>query len=105
MRRSTAFESPLHVAAHGGGRPLEGVAGEQHVADKRLDRRLADQPDEEELLYHRGGDSSEGGQAEEELAEPGGLVGVLGPAVLLQRALRLLLQLLNHWRGRQADCV
>lgn len=32
--------------------PREAVAGQQHVADQRLDRRLAHQPDEEQLLDH-----------------------------------------------------
>ena len=88
--------------------PLEGVAidgREEHVPDEGLDGGLAHQSDEEELLYHRGGHGPEGGQSEQQLAEPGGLVGVLGPAVLLQRALRLLLQLLDHLRRRQPHRV
>ena len=79
----------------GQGRPLESVPGEKHVTDEGLYRGLAHQPDEEELLYHGGGHRPQGGQPQQQLAEPGGLVGVLGPAVFLQRALRLLLQLLN----------
>ena len=41
----------LHAGVGGGGLcragPLEGVAGEEHVPDQGLDRRLADQPDKE----------------------------------------------------------
>ena len=77
---------------------MEGVARQEHVPYERLDGSLAHQADKEELFYHRGGDGPEGGQPEQELPKPGGLVGVLGPAVLFQGALRLLLQLLNHWR-------
>ena len=91
--------------APGQGGPLEGVAREEHVPDEGLDGSLAHQSDEEELLYHRGGHGPEGGQSEQQLAEPGGLVGVLGPAVLLQRALRLLLQLLHHGRVCQTDRI
>ena len=94
----------LHVSAHGGARPLE-VPGHQHVLDHRLDGDLAHEPHEEQLLDDGGGHGPEGGQSEQQLAEPGGLVGVLGPAVLLQRALRLLLQLLDHLRGRQPHRV
>ena len=94
----------LHVSAHGGARPLE-VPGHQHVLDHRLDGNLAHEPHEEQLLDDGGGHGPEGGQSEQQLAEPGGLVGVLGPAVLLQRALRLLLQLLDHLRGRQPHRV
>ena len=94
-----------HVVAHRHAGPLEGVAGEEHVPDEGLDRRLADQADKEQLFYHRGGHSSQGGEAEEELAEAGGLVGVLGPAVLLQGALRLLLQLLDVVGVRKATSV
>ena len=57
------------------------------------------------MFYHRGGHSSQGGEAEEELAEAGGLVGVLGPAVLLQGALGLLLQLLDVVGVRKAAGV
>ena len=57
------------------------------------------------MLDDGGGDGAEGGKSEEELAEPGGLVGVLGAAVFLQRALRLLLQLLDHRRVTQPDRV
>ena len=94
---SCGRSQPSHgVAGHRGARPLEAVPGDQHVPDQGLDGRLPHQPDEEELLDDGGGDGAEGGEAEEELAEPGGLVGVLGAAVLLQGALRLLLQLLHH---------
>ena len=95
-----------HVpSAHRGAGPLEGVAREEHVPDQGLDGRLADQPDKEQLLYHWGGDSPEGGQPQQKLAEPGGLVGILRPTVLLQGTLGLFLKLLDHWRGRQSDSV
>ena len=75
---------------------------EEQASYESLYGSLADQSDEEELFYHRGGDSAERGKSEEELPEPGGLVGVLGPAVLLQGALGLLLQLLYHGGRGQA---
>ena len=91
----------LHAGVDGGclgTGPLERVPREEHVPDQGLYRGLPDQANKEQLFYHRGGDSSEGGEAEEEFAEPGGLVRVLGSAVLLQGALRLLLQLLDKAR-------
>ena len=102
------------VSWHGvGGRvchtpwPLEALPrpGEQHVTDEGLYRGLAHQPDEEELLYHGGGHRPQGGQPQQQLAEPGGLVGVLGPAVFLQRALGLFLKLLNCPRLCEATRV
>jgi hypothetical protein len=93
------------VSGHATARPLEAVARYQHVPDEGLDGRLADEPDEEELLDDGGGDGAEGGEAQQQLAEPGGLVGILGAAVLLQGALRLLLQLLDHRWRRQPDGV
>lgn len=100
-----SFSIALHVAAHRRAGPLERVAAQQHVPDEGLDGSLADEPDEEELLYDGGGHCSEGWEAEEEFTEPGGLVGVLAAAVLLQRALRLLLQLLDHRRVCEANGV
>ena len=82
------------VAGHRVG-PLEAVARQQHVPDEGLYGRLADQPNEEELFYHRRGYSSQGGEPEQQLAEPCRLVGILTTAVLLQRALGLLLELLD----------
>ena len=97
--RVQVHSQPSHgVARDRRARPLEAVARDKHVPDQGLNGRLPHQPDEEELLDDGGRDCAEGGEAEEQLAEPGRLVGVLGPAVLLQRALRLLLQLLYHRR-------
>ena len=100
-----AVSSSRGVGPPLGTRPLEAVSGDEHVPDEGLDGRLAHQPHEEELLYDGGGDGAEGGEAEQQLAEPGGLVGVLGAAVLLQGALRLLLKLLDHGRRCQSDGV
>ena len=83
-------------------RPIETRAGEEHVADERLDWRLADEPDEEELLDDLRRDGAQGGQPEQQLAETDRLIGVLGPAVLFERALRLLLQALDVAHVRQA---
>lgn len=63
--------------------------------DEGLDGRLANQSDEEELLYDGGGHGAQRRQAKEQLAESCGLVRVLRPAVLLQGTLRLLLQPLD----------
>ena len=38
----------------GRGRPLEGAAGEEHVPDEGLNRRLAHEAHKEELLYDGG---------------------------------------------------
>ena len=94
----------LHVAPHAATRPLV-VAGHQHVLDHRLDGHLAHHPHEEELLYHGGGHRPQGGQPQQQLAEPGGLVGVVSPAVFLQRTLRLFLKALDDLRWRQSDSV
>ena len=95
----------LHVTSHWGTKVEVEVSREKHVFDDGLCGHFPQESDEEELFYHRGGDSAEWGKSEEELPKPGGLVGVLGPAVLLQGALRLLLQLLDHWGWRQSDGV
>ena len=93
------------VARHRRRRPLEAWAGQQHVPYQGLDGGLADEPHEEELLDDGGGDCAEGGESEQQLSKPGWLVRVLGAAVLLQRALRLLLQLLHNARVRQATSI
>ena len=86
-------------------RPVEGPAAQQHVTDERLDGRLAHQAHEEELLDHLRRHGAEGGQAQQELAEAGGLVGVLAAYVLLQGALRLLLDALDVGHVRQTAGV
>lgn len=82
-------------------RPAEAAAAEQHVAYQRLDGCLADQPHEEQLFYHLAADRAEGREPQQQLAEPDGLVGVLRPTVLLEGALRLLLQTLDVGHVRQ----
>lgn len=86
-------------------RPAEAAAAEQHVPDERLDGRLAHQPDEEQLLDDLRADRAQRRQPEQQLAEPDRLVGVLRPAVLLQGALRLLLQRLDVRHVRQSARV
>jgi len=86
-------------------RPAEAAAAEQHVPDERLDGRLAHQSDEEQLLYDLRADRAQGRQPEQQFAEPDRLVGILRPAVLLQRALRLFLQRLDVRHVRQSASV
>jgi hypothetical protein len=85
--------------------PGEGAAAEQHVPDERLDGRLAHQPHEEELLDDRRADRAQRRQPQQQLAEARRLVGVLGAAVLLQGALRLLLQTFDVTHVRQTARV
>ena len=94
LKQTTNSGQFLHVASHRGTKVEVEVSRQEHVFDDGLCGHFPQESDEEELFYHRGGDSAEWGKSEEELPKPGGLVGVLGPAVLLQGALRLLLQLL-----------
>jgi len=85
--------------------PVEGSAAEQHVPDERVDRRLADESDEEELLDDLRRDGAQRRQPQQQLAEARRLSGVLRPHVLLERALRLLLQVLDVRRVRQTARV
>ena len=66
--------------------PLK-VPREEHVPDEGLDRRLAHEAHEEQLLYDGRRHRPEGGQSQQQFPEPRGLVGVVVPAVLLERAL------------------
>ena len=66
--------------------PLK-VPGEEHVPDEGLDRRLAHQTHKEELLNDGGRHRPEGGQSQQQLSKSRRLVGVVVPAVLLERAL------------------
>lgn len=76
------------LALHGGHvGPVVAGARQQHVAQQRLDGRLAHQAHEEQLLDDRRGDDAQGGQPQEEPSEAVGLAGVLVPHVLLQGAL------------------
>ena len=71
----------------GSRRPLEGAPREEHVPDEGLDRRLAHEAHKEQLLYDGGRHRPEGGQSQQQLSKPRGLVGVVVPAVLLKGAL------------------
>lgn len=82
-------------------RPAETAAGQQHVPDEGLDGGLPHQAHEKQLLDDGGGDGAQGRQAQQQLPEPVGLVGVLAPHVLLQRALGLLLEALHVRHVRQ----
>lgn len=97
---------PDRVSHRGHVRPVEAAAAQQHVPYERLDRRLAHQPYEEELLDHLRRDRSQRWQSQQQLAEPRRLIRVLGPAVLLQGALRLLLEGLDvrHVRETAGVC-
>ena len=66
--------------------PLK-VPREEHVPDEGLDRRLAHQSHKEELLNDGGRHRPEGGQSQQQLPKSRRLVGVVVPAVLLERAL------------------
>lgn len=84
------------LALHGGHvGPVVAGAREQHVAEQRLNGRLADQANEEKLLDHWGGHDAQGGETEEEASKAVGLAGVLIPYVLLQGTLGLLLDALH----------
>ena len=85
--------------------PVEGTPAQQHVPDQGLNWGFTYQADEEELLYDLCRDGPEGRQSQEQLAEASRLVGVLTPDVLLQGALRLLLQRLDVVGICQTTCV
>lgn len=102
MRRLRGSQvSPDGVSHRGHVGPVEAASAEQHVPDQRLDRRFPDQAHEEQLLDHLGRDRPQGGQPQQQLAESRRLVRVLGPAVLLERALRLLLKRFDVSHVRQ----
>ena len=75
--------------------PVERSAAEQHVSDESLDRRLADEADEEQLLDDLRRDGAQRRKPQQQLAETRRLARVLRAHVLLQRALRLLLNRLH----------
>lgn len=87
--------SPAGALLEGHVGPAEAASRQQHVPDQRLDGGLPHQADEEKLLDDRGRDGAEGRQAEQELPEAVGLVGILTPHILLQRTLGFLLQTLH----------
>lgn len=90
------MEGDGSLALHGGHvGPVVAGAREQHVTKQCLDGRLAYQAHEKQLLNDRRGDDAQGGQAEEEASKAVWLAGVLVPYVLLQGALRLLLDALH----------
>lgn len=101
-RQGRARDLAPHRVSHGAHvGPGKGAAAEQHVPDQRLDRRLAHQPHEEELLDHLRADGAQRRQPQQQLAEARRLVRVLGAAVLLQGALRLFLQTFDVTDVRQ----
>jgi len=73
-------------------RPAERAAAEQHVADERLNRRLADQSHEEHLLDDLRRHGPQRRQPQEQFSESRRLTRVLRTNVVFERALRLLLQ-------------
>jgi len=91
VRSAPAVCSARAPLLHGHVRPVEGAAAEQHVSDERLDRRLADEPNEEQLLDDLRRDGAQRRQPQQQLAEARRLTGILRPDVLFQRTLRLLL--------------
>ena len=84
--------------------PLK-VPREEHVPDEGLDRRLAHEAHEEQLLYDGRRHRPEGGQSQQQLPEPGRLVGVLTAAVLLECALTLFLKLLDDCCISESRCI
>lgn len=82
-------EKPHQRSLTGGGLleghvgPAEAASRQQHVPDQRLDGGFPHQPDEEKLLDDRRRDGAEGRQAEQQLPEAVGLVGILTPHILL----------------------
>lgn len=95
---------PVFVVVEGNGslalhgrhvRPVVAGAGEKHVTEQCLDRRLSNQADEKQLLDDWRGDDAKGWEAEEEAAEAVWLTGVLVSYVLLQGTLGLLLDALH----------
>lgn len=68
-------------------RPIEGAAAEEHVADQRLDGRLADQSHEEQLLDDLRADGPQRRQPQQQFAEARRLIRVLRSTVLFQSAL------------------
>ena len=95
-------DPPLHRRHVG---PIETGTGEQHVSDEGLDRRFADQPDEEELLDDLGRHGAQRRQPQEQFSETHRLIGVLRPAVLFKGALRFLLQTLDVRNIRQPASI
>ncbi len=87
---------PRLAAAAGWARAL------QHLQQERVDGRVADQLEEEEVLQTLEADAAEGGETQQQLGEAAGLVRVLSLAVLLQGRVHLLTQSLHHLHRRQA---
>lgn len=85
--------------------PVKTASRQQHVPYQGLYGGLPHQTDKEKLLYDGRRDGAEGGQAEQELPEPVGLVGILAPHILLQSTLRFLLQTFDMGNVRQTASI
>ena len=72
---------------------------------KNIQAAQTNQPDEEQLFYCGGRHHSQGGEAEEELAEPVGLPRVAVAGVFLQVGLYLLLKFLHLMGVCHSLCV
>jgi len=86
-------------------RPSERSSTQQHVPDKRLDRCFADKAYKEQLFDDMCRDGTQRWQSQQQLAEAGWLAWVLSLNVVLQCALRFLLDRLDVRRIRQTACV
>ena len=86
-------------------RPVKRPAAEQHVSNQSVNRRFTDEPHEEQLFDDLSGDGAQRRQSQQQLAEASRLRRILCPHVLLQRALRLLLQVLDVRRVGQAASI
>lgn len=71
----------------------------EHLQQERLDGRVADELEEEQVFQALEPDGTERGQAEQQLGEAARLLGVRGSRVLLERGVHLLAQHL-HLRHR-----
>lgn len=62
----------------------------QHLHEERVDGRVSDKLEEEEMLQAFETDGAQGRQSEEQLGEAAGFVRVLVAAVFLKRGVHLL---------------
>lgn len=85
--------------------PVEGTSRQQHVSDQCLDGRLAHQAHEEELGDEGGGNCTKGREPKQQAPEALGLGRVLGPHILGEGHLRLLLQALHMCWVREATGI
>lgn len=85
--------------------PVEGTSRQQHVSDQRLDGCLAHQAHEEQLGDEGGGDGTQGRQPQQQTPKALGLRRVLGPHILSEGHLGLLLQALHVRWVREATGI